>query len=1006
MHLIQAGEFAFAKVACVSCPSGTFAPQALTDRCLNCSAGSSTHVSLGATTCSPCDAGSYSASRSVACALCPNGTSAASGQASCGACLPGRYAPAPGRDACDPCAAGQFARVPGAAVCERCPRGKAQAASGQASCLDCKRGNVAHALGASSCSACSAGAFSPSTGLANCTLCPPGRSQGSTGTSGCIFCLAGFASPGAGATSCGACPAGFFAALAGAAACDACEPGRFSAEGQASCALCSPGFFAPLEGTVACAACESGRFAAAAGSTSCSLCGVGTAQGATGQAGCANCSAGFFAETSGLAACTACGSGTHAPSAGSAACAACPPGESQGSTGTSACVACAKGRFADGTGSSVCAACGSGRFSAATGATTCSECAPGTAQGATGQAKCLGCGLGTSSGGFGATSCTPCSTGSVAPNASATSCTPCAAGRHMAASGQAACVACAPGAFSDTQGSSVCSECGAGTVTGVWGATACTGCAPGQFQGRTGEKSCEPCAAGTFQANYGGVGCSACEASSSSRAGASDCVLSAKHYFLDPATSKSKACPSNGECLGGTELPRPRRGFFVDRSSLDFAHLVFRCHRETCTGTDDGYALFRGDGTRAWDDDDAIILGDGGGGKVSANVSAACWARESYGSASGADDEAPLAMDQSGPCASDGLQCLEGSGGILCGSCYDGYTFNSALQVCVRCESTDNTVPVAVFGAVCLAVVAAMVARINGLRLFPRSGRGGVGASNRPRSVLEHLDKGMLKVCWSTYQIVGTIAWNLSIRFPPPFNYLLTLLNFLQLDFLSLDCVSGHNSFFNRVYVVSLTPIAIALFNLLVYACRAVAVQRRIAKHRRSGKKPDHMALGAQAIRVDSQHAFAFLVLTYMVLPPCSKIQFQSLNCVTLPGMGSSFLVADSSIDCRSSAYSSFRVLVCLCIAIYQAIPLLWLFLLWRVRRELNPAAHRKVPQHGRPNEHKGAAAAAAPELLVEGFKDAVVVDLRDKKHPRLRHLAFLWSDYKPDFWFYEVVDM
>ena len=43
-----------------------------------------------------------------------------------------------------------------------------------------------------------------------------------------------------------------------------------------------------------------------------------------------------------------------------------------------------------------------------------------------------------------------------------------------------------------------------------------------------------------------------------------------------------------------------------------------------------------------------------------------------------------------------------------------------------------------------------------------------------------------LKVVWATYQITSTISWNLSVTFPQPFSSFLSLLSFLQLDFLSL----------------------------------------------------------------------------------------------------------------------------------------------------------------------------------------------------------------------------
>ena len=75
----------------------------------------------------------------------------------------------------------------------------------------------------------------------------------------------------------------------------------------------------------------------------------------------------------------------------------------------------------------------------------------------------------------------------------------------------------------------------------------------------------------------------------------------------------------------------------------------------------------------------------------------------------------------------------------------------------------------------------------------------------------------MLKVIWATFQIMSTVQWNLNVRFGPPFSSMLDLLSTLQLDWLSLDCATGKSSFFQRVLVVSLTPILLSLLNLAVF---------------------------------------------------------------------------------------------------------------------------------------------------------------------------------------------
>jgi hypothetical protein len=64
-----------------------------------------------------------------------------------------------------------------------------------------------------------------------------------------------------------------------------------------------------------------------------------------------------------------------------------------------------------------------------------------------------------------------------------------------------------------------------------------------------------------------------------------------------------------------------------------------------------------------------------------------------------------------------------------------------------------------------------------------------------------------------------------------------------------------------------------------------------------------------------------------------------------------------------------------------QSIPLMWLVLLWRKRAQLNPPA-------------------TSVELNLKNLQ--AVLDLRAADLD-LQYMSFLWSDYMPNKWFYEV---
>jgi hypothetical protein len=91
-------------------------------------------------------------------------------------------------------------------------------------------------------------------------------------------------------------------------------------------------------------------------------------------------------------------------------------------------------------------------------------------------------------------------------------------------------------------------------------------------------------------------------------------------------------------------------------------------------------------------------------------------------------------------------------------------------------------------------------------------------------------------------------------------------------------------------------------------------------------------------------------------------------------------------------------------------IPLIWFVLLWRIRDKLNPvnvAAIKALAQHANQAHASSYESAAEAAGLAAASASAfiTVVEARDKD-PSLKHLAFLWQDYKPSSWYYEVLEI
>lgn len=160
------------------------------------------------------------------------------------------------------------------------------------------------------------------------------------------------------------------------------------------------------------------------------------------------------------------------------------------------------------------------------------------------------------------------------------------------------------------------------------------------------------------------------------------------------------------------------------------------------------------------------------------------------------------------------------------------------------------------------------------------------------------------------------------------------------------------------MFVTSLVPIGTSIINFIVYWMRTQLVKgsaSEVIARRRS---------------LFSDHGFAFLLMTYCVIPPCALIQFQALDCMVLEHTGESFLRLDSQISCTSADYRLFLVADIIFVTIFMSLPMLWWVLLWRELEHLNP----------------------------KGMRDQTV--LRNRKNNKdLAYLQFLFSDYRPQCW-------
>jgi len=195
----------------------------------------------GATTCTPCDAGTYSAALSRNCSSCGVGTYSGFRATSCTKCEAGYASDVVGSSSCSSCPAGKNSRA-GASTCKVCPAGFASS-EGDANCTACNVGNYAATNESSSCTACAAGSYAALPEMSACTPCEPGSAQGATGQANCVACVAGKSASEYGTTSC-----------------TDCQGALYSFEGASTCTRCIKDYYYAVagEGTDRCLECPRG----------------------------------------------------------------------------------------------------------------------------------------------------------------------------------------------------------------------------------------------------------------------------------------------------------------------------------------------------------------------------------------------------------------------------------------------------------------------------------------------------------------------------------------------------------------------------------------------------------------------------------------------------------------------------------------------------------------------------------------------------------------------------
>ena len=309
-------------------------------------------------------------------------------------------------------------------------------------------------------------------------------------------------------------------------------------------------------------------------------------------------------------------------------------------------------------------------------------------------------------------------------------------------------------------------------------------------------------------------------------------------------------------------------------------------------------------------------------------------------------------------CDSDELLCTKGARGPLCGSCTDRYFFSPESGECKECGESVSAIVIIIVAALLSVVLIGRNCTAYFKRRVPRCLR-----LSWFLGILSHVDGGSWKVILSTWQIVLSVAFNLEVSFPDPFSSALNGLSWLSINLGGIQCLGW--TVYDQVFFASAVPLALAVLISITGQVRIMRANN----------------VNSQGC-IKNHTTWMVLFLSFFVLPPISSLQLGAFNCVKLsPARGEFFraLRVDTAFDCDSVEHRSFEVLNGCIAAMYLGFPLVWLILLWRVKRRLMP--------------------------LGADASDAMVARARSSDET-LAPISFLFASYRPELFYWETVEM
>lgn len=308
--------------------------------------------------------------------------------------------------------------------------------------------------------------------------------------------------------------------------------------------------------------------------------------------------------------------------------------------------------------------------------------------------------------------------------------------------------------------------------------------------------------------------------------------------------------------------------------------------------------------------------------------------------------------------ASPDDNCTAGHTGPICSVCTEGFNKN-AFGVCAPCKSAGASIGFyALSGILGIVITSFALRRMFGReRLSVASVTEAINNATNDKKHWSNRLKTKAKILTSFYQIVSKLPSTLAVQYPDVYQgfamALNSVFNFDAIGLISVGCFLPRSmySFYSSFLATTLTPIGLSLLLYFV----TVRQKRRL----------DPVASN----ELMSARFGLFFGLTYLIFASASTMAFTTFLCTTYGDDETRYLIADRSIDCDSNVHEKYKVLSYFMILVYPVgITALYTCELWK---------HRLAIQNTETREDD----------------------------PEVQHIVFLWCDYRPDFWWYEIYE-